>query len=73
VYGERPTLAGRRGLIAAETVPGRFVIHDLATQEPREELVFASPISTAAFGSDEQRLFVLTAAQKAYLIDAGRW
>ena len=60
-------------LIAVENEPGQLAIYDLTTGAEREKLRFGKPISFAQFSADGKRLFVLTANQTAFILDATKF
>ncbi|HEX8369723.1 MAG TPA: M48 family metalloprotease [Pyrinomonadaceae bacterium] len=71
-FGGYPTLNPAGSLIAIENEPGQLAIYDLASGAPLEKLYFGKPISFAQFNADGKRLFVLTANQTAFVIDADK-
>jgi|CZKC01.1.fsa_nt_gi hypothetical protein len=68
-FGRSAESCGGSGLIVAENEAGQLLFYDLSTMEKRDELQFNSPIAMKRFSDDGKRLFVLTAAQTAYVFD----
>ncbi|HYH86610.1 MAG TPA: hypothetical protein VEX60_14250 [Pyrinomonadaceae bacterium] len=68
-FGGHPAMSKASGLLAVENERGQIYIYDLATAEKRDQFTFADPVSLARFSEDGKRLFVLTAAQTAYVLD----
>lgn len=50
-----------------------MAIYDLTTGAEREKLYFGKAISFAQFNADGKRLFVLTANQTAFTLDATKF
>jgi WD40 repeat protein len=68
-FGHSAIVSPVSGLVAVENEAGQILLCDLATMEKRDEFRFNSPVSMKRFSDDGKRLFVLTAAQTAYVID----
>ena len=60
-------------MIAIENEPGQMAIYDLDSGAEREKLYFGKQISFAQFSADGKRLFVLTANQTAFVLDATKF
>ncbi len=69
VFGRSALVSIASGVLAAENEAGQLLIYDLATMEKRDELLFNSPLAMKRFSEDGKKLFVLTAAQTAYVFD----
>jgi WD40 repeat protein len=69
VFGHGAEVSAASGLVVMENETGQILIYDMAKMEKRDELRFNSPIASKQFSGDGKRLFVLTAAQDAYVID----
>ena len=68
-FGRAAEVSTASGLIAAENELGQLLLLSLSSLEKRDELIFNSPIAMKHFSDDGKRLFVLTAAQTAYVLD----
>jgi hypothetical protein len=68
-FGQSVDVSTASGLIVAENELGQLLIYNLSNMEKRDELIFNSPIAVKRFSDDGKRLFVLTAAQTAYVLD----
>lgn len=71
-FGRAPEVSESSALLAAENELGQLNLFDLATMVKRDELRFPSPIAMKQFSADGKHLFVLTAAQTAYVIDVAQ-
>ncbi len=69
VFGSRATLSAVSGLLAVENERGVVSVYDLGSMEKRDQYVFSSPVSVAAFTSDGSRLRVVTANQTVYSLE----
>jgi WD40 repeat protein len=69
VFGRLALVSSSAGVLATENEAGQLLIYDLATMEKRDELLFNSTIAMKRFSDDGKRLFVLTAAQTAYVFE----
>ena len=69
VFGGYATVSPVAKLLCVENETGKLAVYDLDSLEKRDELSFSSPISMLRFSQDGRRLFVLTRAQTAYIID----
>ena len=69
VFGGYATVSTATKLLCVENETGKLAVYDLESLEKRDELSFSSPISMLRFSHDGRRLFVLTVAQTAYIID----
>jgi hypothetical protein len=72
VFGRAADATAAAGLLVAENEAGQLQVYDLATMEKRDDLMFSSPIAMKQFSGDGKRLFVLTAAQTAYVLDVAQ-
>lgn len=72
-FGGNATVSLSENIIAIENEPGQMAIYDLTSGDEREKLYFGKPISFAQFNADGKRLFVLTANQTAFILDAGKF
>jgi len=63
VFGEKAVLSSATRLLCVENESGKLTIYELGSMEPRDTLVFSSPVSICQFSADGRSLFVLTAAQ----------
>lgn len=72
-FGAHATINLAENMIAIENEPGQLTIYDLATGAEREKLYFGKEISFAQFNPDGKRLFVLTANQTFYVLDATKF
>lgn len=70
VFGSGALISGSEKILAVENEPGQLDIYSLPALERNAPLVFQSPISVASFSADGKRLFVLSANQTAYILDA---
>jgi len=69
VFGAFAAVSEASKLLCVENERGKLIFYDLDTLEKRDEFVFTSPISMLRFSQDGRRLFVLTVAQTAYVLD----
>ncbi|MGI8917266.1 MAG: hypothetical protein ACR2H6_01605 [Pyrinomonadaceae bacterium] len=60
-------------LLAAENGDGLMTLYDLDSLDKQEQFTFPSRISLLRFSEDGKRLFILTANQTAYVVDATRF
>lgn len=70
VFGSNPVISKAANLLSVENERGSAAIYDLSTMEKRKQFTFSSPISLSTFSEDGKQLFVLTANQTVYLLDA---
>jgi hypothetical protein len=70
VFGGRAAIGAGNGLISVENEDGRLTIYDLNTLEKRAEFVFTARVAFAQFSPDGRKLFVLTADQTAFVLNA---
>ena len=70
VFGSNPSISKASNLLSVENERGSLAVYDLATMEKREQFVFSSPVSLSTFSQDGKQLFVLTANQTVYLLNA---
>jgi hypothetical protein len=72
-FGGQAAVNPSENMIAIENEPGQMVIYDLESGTEREKLYFGKQISFAQFSADGKRLFVLTANQTAFVLDATKF
>lgn len=72
IAGSDATVSKTNGLLCVRSTGGQLAVYDLATMQKREQFVFPSPVSLARFSDDGTRMFVLTAAQTAYVLDVSK-
>jgi WD40 repeat protein len=70
IFGGRADVSTASNLLAAENGDGLMTLYDLESIDKREQFTFPSRISLLRFSEDGKRLFVLTANQTAYVLDA---
>lgn len=68
-FGRSPEISEASGLVALENESGHVIICDLAKMEKRDEFQFTAPVVMKQFSEDGKHLFLLTAAQVAYVLD----
>jgi WD40 repeat protein len=68
-FGSAPVVGARSNLLAVEGGAGKLLLYDLTTMERRNAYTFADGITMKSFSPDGKRLFVLTTAQTAYVLD----
>lgn len=73
IFGGRADVSPASYLLAAENGDGLMTLYDLETLDKREQFTFPSRISLLRFSDDGKRLFILTANQTAYIVDAARF
>lgn len=73
IFGGRADVSPASNLLAAENGDGLMTLYDLEALDKREQFTFPSRISLLRFSDDGKRLFVLTANQTAYIVDATRF
>ena len=73
MFGARADVSTANNLLAVENGDGLLTLYDLNTLDKREQFTFPSRISLLRFSEDGKRLFVLTANQIAYTLDATRF
>jgi hypothetical protein len=59
-----------RNFEAAFKPCGKLAIYDLASLEKRDEFAFTRPVSLSWFSQDGKKLFLLTANQSVYVLNA---
>ncbi len=69
VFGSRAALSAASGLLAVENERGVVSLYDLSSMEKRDQYVFSSPVSVAAFTADGSRLKIVTANQTVYSLE----
>jgi WD40 repeat protein len=69
VFGRSPEASVASGVLAATNEAGQMLLFNLVSMEKFDELQFPSVIAMYRFSADGKRLFVLTAAQTAYVFD----
>jgi WD40 repeat protein len=69
VFGAYAAVSQASKLLCVENESGKLTVYDLETMEKRDDYVFTRPISMLRFSQDGKRLFVLTVAQTAYILD----
>jgi WD40 repeat protein len=72
-FGGHAAVNLSENMIAIENEPGQMAIYDLDSGAEREKLYFGKQISFAQFSADGKRLFVLTANQTAFVLDATKF
>lgn len=70
IFGGRADVSPASHLLAAENGDGLMTLYDLESLDKREQFTFPSRISLLRFSEDGKRLFVLTANQTVYVVDA---
>jgi len=70
VFGSFATVSLPLNLLCVQNETGKLAVYDLTTLEKLDEMVFTSPLSMIRFSADGKRLFILTATQTAYTLDA---
>ena len=73
IFGGRADVSPASNLLAAENGDGLMTLYDLESLDKREQFTFPSRISLLRFSDDGKRLFILTANQTAYIVDATRF
>lgn len=71
VFGGYANVSQASKLLCVENEDGKIALYDLDSMEKRDEFTFSSPVSMMRFSQDGHRLFVLTRAQTAYVLDVG--
>ncbi|MBI3652472.1 MAG: M48 family metalloprotease [Acidobacteria bacterium] len=69
VFGSHATLSKASKLLCVENENGQLTLYDVTTTEKRDQFMFSSPVSLAAFSQDGKRLLVVTAEQTVYVLD----
>ena len=69
-FGNGPRVSGNGSRLCLANGNGRLTIYDLNALKQTAELRFADSVSGYAFSDDENKLFVLTNDQTAYVLDA---
>jgi len=70
IFGGRADVSTASNLLAAENGDGLMTLYDLESIDKREQFTFPSRISLLRFSEDGKRLFILTANQTTYILDA---
>jgi WD40 repeat protein len=70
MFGARADASSVNNLLAVENGDGLMTLYDLNTLDKREQFTFPSRISLLRFSEDGKRLFILTANQTVYILDA---
>lgn len=69
-FGDHVAVNLKENLTAIENIAGQVSVYDLSDGSKIGEMTFQTPVSFLRFSSDGKRLFVLTAEQDVFLIDA---
>ncbi|MGB0034875.1 MAG: WD40 repeat domain-containing protein, partial [Candidatus Acidiferrales bacterium] len=69
LFGGNAVATSATSLLAVENEPGKLAIYDLKTLAKRDDFVFSSRVAMMQFNEVGTKLFVLTAAQEAYVLD----
>jgi hypothetical protein len=68
-FGRAPQASVAAGVLAAMNEGGQISVFDLAKLQKLDTLQFGSRVAMFRFSDDGKRLFVLTVAQTAYVLD----
>jgi WD40 repeat protein len=68
-FGNNSSISPTNGLLCVENESGHLTLYDINSGQDLDRWVFSSPVLLHSFSKDGKRLFVLTAAQTAYVLD----
>jgi len=72
-FGGKVAVSAKNNLAAIENLSGQVSVYNLNSGIKLDEMTFKTPIAFIQFSADGKKLFILTAEQEAFLIDATKF